>query len=115
MGGFEIARFCGLRAQNLAISFLRFPFLAKHDSLAASEENDATEEARDHWIKRSVPSQAGPDHQPQARTGAACRQDRLGLHRRRDRPALQREGAAGYPDTVCDRAVAAQAHLWAVR
>jgi hypothetical protein len=37
MGWFEIARFCGLRAQKLAISFLRFPFLAKHDSVAASE------------------------------------------------------------------------------
>jgi hypothetical protein len=35
--GFEIAGFCGLRAQNLAISFLRFPFLAKHDSVGASE------------------------------------------------------------------------------
>ena len=47
MGGFEIAGFWGLRPQNLAISFLRFPFLAKHDSVGASEENDATEEARD--------------------------------------------------------------------
>jgi hypothetical protein len=51
MGGFEIAGFCGLRAQNLAISFLRFPFLAKHDSVAASEENDATEEAGDDEIR----------------------------------------------------------------
>src|ERR1700688_2764193 len=111
MDGFKIAGFCGLRAQNLAISFLRFPFLAKHDSLAASEENDATEEARGDEIRRSVPSAARPDHQPQTRTGAACRQDRLGLYRRRDRPALQREGAARDPDAVCDRAVAAQADL----
>jgi hypothetical protein len=51
MDGFKIARFCGLRAQNLAISFLRFPFLAKHDSVVASEENDATEEAGDDEIR----------------------------------------------------------------
>jgi hypothetical protein len=51
---------------NLAISFLRFRFLAKHDSVGASEENDATKEARDDEIRRSVPSVAGPDHQPQA-------------------------------------------------
>jgi hypothetical protein len=38
MGGFEIAKFRGLRLQNLAISFFRFPLFAKHDSLAASEE-----------------------------------------------------------------------------
>src|SRR5271168_5415031 len=115
MGGFEIAGFYGLRAQNLAISFLRFPFLTKHDSVAASEENDATKAARDDEIRRSVPSAAGPDHQPQARTGAARRPDRLELDRRRDRPALQREGAARDPDAVCNRAVIAQAHLRAVR
>src|SRR4030088_2595035 len=106
MGGFEIARFWGRRLQNLAISFLRFPFLAKHDSLAASEENDATEEARDDEIRRSVPSAAGPDHQPQARTGAVGREGRLELYRRRDRAALQRQGPAWDPDTVHDRAVA---------
>jgi transposase, IS5 family len=49
--------------------------------------------------------------QPQARTGAACRPDRLGLYRRRDRPTLQRQGPARDPDTVRDRAVAAQTHL----
>src|SRR5258707_1514119 len=37
--------------------------------------------------------------------------DRLGLYRRRDRPALQRQGPARDPDTVRDRAVAAQTHL----
>jgi hypothetical protein len=36
-GGFEIARFRSLRGRNLAISFLGFPFLAKHDSVGASE------------------------------------------------------------------------------
>jgi hypothetical protein len=45
--GFGIARFRGSGPQNLAISFLGFPLLAKHDSLFASEETDATEEARD--------------------------------------------------------------------
>src|SRR5260370_34567268 len=110
-----IAGFCGLRAQNLAISFLRFPFLAKHDSVAASEENDATEAARDDEIRRSVPSAVGPDHQPQARTGAAGRPGRLGLYRRRDCPALQRQGSARDPDAVCHWAVIAQAYLRTVR
>jgi hypothetical protein len=63
MGGFEIARFWVLGLQKLAISFLGFPLFTKHDSVAASEENDATEEARDDEIRRSVPSAAGPDHQ----------------------------------------------------
>jgi len=40
-----------------------FPLVTKHDSLAASEENDAAEEARDDEIRRAVPSAAGPDHQ----------------------------------------------------
>jgi SM-20-related protein len=61
-------------------------------------ENDATKEARDHEIRRSVSSAAGPDHQPQARTGAVGREGRLGFYRRRDRPALQRQGPAR--DTV---------------
>jgi hypothetical protein len=34
--------------------------LAKHDSVAASEENDATEAARDDEIRRSVPGAVGP-------------------------------------------------------
>src|SRR5271154_181842 len=115
MDGFEIASFRGLRPRKLAISFLRFRFSSKHDSVGASEENDATEEARDDEIRRSVPSAAGPDHQPQARTGAARWPDRLGLYRRRDRTALQRQGPAGDSDAVRDRAVAAQAHLRDVR
>ena len=38
--------------------------MAKHDSVAASEENDATEEAQDDNLERSVPGAAGSDHQP---------------------------------------------------
>jgi hypothetical protein len=47
--------------------------------------------------------------------GSACRQDRLGLDRRRDRTALQRERPAGYRDPFHDRPIVAQAHLRAVR
>ena len=71
MGRFVIARFWGLRLQNLAISFFRFPFLAKHDSVAASEGERCDQRGRDDEIRRSVPSAAGSDHQPQARTGTA--------------------------------------------
>jgi hypothetical protein len=53
MGGFEKARFRGLRLLKLAISFLRFPFSEKHDSLAASEKNDAFEEARNDGFEGS--------------------------------------------------------------
>src|SRR5437773_11865233 len=77
--------------------------------------DDATEEAQDDWIERSVPGAAGPDHQPEARAGSACGQDRLGLDRRRDRAALQRERPAGDRDPLHDRAVVAQAHIRAVR
>src|SRR3954468_466611 len=55
---------------------------------------DATEEAQDDGIERSVPGAAGPDHQHEARAGSARRQDRLGLDRRRGRAALQREWPA---------------------
>ena len=48
------------------------------------------------------------------RAGAAHRQDRLGVDRRRDRAALQRRGPARDCDPLRDRASAAQAHLWAV-
>jgi hypothetical protein len=39
-------------------------------------------------IGGSVPGQAGPDHQYEARAGSARRQGRLGLDRLRDRAAL---------------------------
>src|SRR3954470_22442117 len=58
--------------------------------------DDAAEEAQDDRIERSVPGAVGPDHQHEARAGSACRQDRLGLDRRRDRAALQRERPAGH-------------------
>src|SRR6476660_6692203 len=57
--------------------------------------DDAAEEAQDDWIERSVPGAAGPDDQHEARAGSACRQNRLGLDRRRYRTALQRERPAG--------------------
>jgi hypothetical protein len=57
-GGFLDCKILGSKAADLAISFLKFRFLAKHDSVAASEENDATEEARGDEIRRSVPSAA---------------------------------------------------------
>src|SRR5437773_1953557 len=77
--------------------------------------DDAAEEAQDDGIERSVPDAAGPDHQHEARAGSAGRQNRLGLDRRRDRTALQRERPAWDRDPLHDRAVVAQAHLWAVR
>jgi hypothetical protein len=46
---------------------------------------------------------------------AACQQDRLGLDRRRDRTALQREWPARDRDPLHDRAIVAQAYLRAVR
>src|SRR5215203_5407818 len=113
-GAFEIAGIGSLRTQNPAIWFL--------DSLSRQAMilwciggSDAAEEAQDDGIERSVPGAAGPDHQPEARAGSACRQDRLGLDRRRDRTALQRERAAWDRDPFHDRAVAAQAHIRAVR
>ena len=36
----------GSKAEEPCNFIFEFPFLAKHDSVAASEENDATEEAR---------------------------------------------------------------------
>jgi HTH-type transcriptional regulator/antitoxin HigA len=44
---------------------------------------DATEVAGDDGGRRSVSRQAGSDHQPETRAGAAPRQDRLGLDRSR--------------------------------
>jgi hypothetical protein len=76
---------------------------------------DATEEAGDDGRRRSVSGQARADHQFEARAGAARRHDRLGLDRSRNRAALQRQGSARDRDPVCDRAAAAQAHLWIVR
>src|SRR6516225_9997437 len=46
---------------------------------------------------------------------AARGQDRLGVHRRRDRAAVQRRWPAWNCDTVCDRAFFAQAYLRTVR
>src|SRR5258707_12991419 len=110
---FEIAGIGSLRPPNLAISFL--------DSLSLRTMilwciggDDAAEEAQDDGIERSVPGAVGPDHQPEARAGSACRQDRLGLDGRRDRTALQRERPARARYPVHDRAVVAQAHLRAV-
>src|SRR5262249_41539771 len=48
----------------------------------------------------SVPRAAGPDHQHEARASAARGQDRLGVHRRRDRAAVQRRWPAWNCDTV---------------
>jgi hypothetical protein len=84
--------------------------LTKHDSVAASEENDATE-ARDDKIRRSVPSAAGSDHQPQARTGAACGRIDWDFIDGEIAPLYSDKDPARDPDTVRDRAVAAQTHL----
>src|SRR5450432_4642201 len=104
----------GLRAPNLAISFLDFLWW-RSMILWCIGGDDAAEEAQDDGIERSVPGAAGPDHQPEARAGSACRQDRLGLDRRRDRTALQRARPAWDRDPLHDRAVVAQAYLWTVR
>src|SRR4029077_5459391 len=113
-GAFEIAGIWGLRPPNLANSFVDSLWL-RTMILWCIGGNDAAEEAQDDWIERSVPGAAGPDHQPEARAGSACGQDRLGLDRRRDRAALQRERPAGDRDPLHDRAIIAQAHLWAFR
>jgi hypothetical protein len=115
MGRFEIAMFRGLRLRKLAISFLRFPFLAKHDSLGASEENDATEEARDDEIRRSVPSPAGPDINLKHELAQLVGQIDWDFIDGEIAPLYSDKGRPGDPDAVCDRAVAAQAHLRAVR
>jgi hypothetical protein len=110
-GGIEIAGFLGL--QNLAISFLRFPFWRSMILSSASEGHDKTQEAQDDGFELDL-FRARLDRLTRSSTsstsfGVARRPDRLG--RRRDRTALQREGAARGPDAICDRAVAAQADL----
>src|SRR6516162_2415172 len=58
------------------------------------------------------PRAAGADHQHEARASAVRGQDRLGVHRRRDRAAaVQRRWPAWNCDPVCDRAFFAQAYL----
>jgi IS5 family transposase len=71
-----------------------FSLGANHDSLACIGGHDAAEATHDDGISRSVPGQARSDHQLEARTGGARRQDRLGVDRRRDRAALRRSGPA---------------------
>src|SRR5437868_10147982 len=112
---FEIAGIWGLRPPNLAISFLDSLSWRTMILWCIGGDDDAAEEAQDDGIERSVPGAVGPDHQHEARAGCACRQDRLGLDRRRDRAALQRERPARDRDPLHDRAVVAQAHLRAVR
>lgn len=56
---------------------------------------------------RSVPGAAGPDHQHAAWPGTTRRPDRLGLYRRRDRPALNTRKAYDR-NAVCHRAAIAQ-------
>ena len=55
----------------------------------------ATEEAQSDRIGRSVPGQAGPDHQYEARAGSARRQGRMGLDRRRVAPLCSENGRPG--------------------
>src|SRR5580692_11893112 len=100
---------------NLANSFFGFRRISKRDSLLRIGGHDATEAAADDGIGRPVPGPVGSDHQYETRAGAACRQARLGLDRRRDCAALQRARASWDRDAVCDRAIAAQAHLRPVR
>ena len=101
--------------RNLAIWRRRFHRRASCDSMGRIGGHDAAEEARDDEGRRSVPVEARPDHQHEARAGAARRPDRLGLARRRDCPALQRQGAARDREPLRDRPAAAQADLRAVR
>ena len=70
----QIARFWCFGHRKPAISFSGFPRSAKHDSLAYREGFDAAEEAQDDGIERSVPGASGPDYQPEARAGSACRE-----------------------------------------
>jgi hypothetical protein len=94
------------RAANSLQFRFGFPLAVDRNSVVRRRDRRGRKSTRRRG-KRSIAGAAGPDHQSEARVGFAHRQDRLGLDRRRDSTALQREPPAWNRGPLC-------AHLRAV-